>query len=937
MKTKLIACPVLPLVIFIFTFGSVKGQFVNVTYSQSIYHTYEGDNEMAGGNVSFYDWDNDGWDDLTFANYMANPQFYHNNNGTFELVDPFILLTAPVKQILWVDYDNDGDPDLSVTCYNGQNKLYKNMGMGQFVDSTVESGLPIATWLTYTFTWSDFNNDSYLDVYIANYNGPSFGQAGITNYLYVNDGDGTFTNVTSPTGVGNGFHYSMQATFFDYNGDNLDDLFVINDRTTCPNNLYRNNGDGSFTDVSTEAGVLEYIFSMSNSIADYDNDGDFDIYISNNPTGHLLHRNNGDGTFTEVASEVGLAVMDFGWACNWFDANNDGYQDVFNSISPFWSNPGQQRFYSNLGNGYFLETTDQVGFNNYHRSSRCNAVGDFNNDGKYDLALSNDAGFDSNLWQNNIDAGNYIKVDVVGTTTNKEGIGTTIKCYADSLSQMRRKNCGESYMTQNSQHFIFGIGDFNVVDSLFIRWTNGWVDKFYNIPASTNLDVEEGETFTNSISIEGSNVICSSTDTIWIDAGEFESYEWQDGFSGRYYPATEAGDYFVSVTHEYGYTAVSNTIQLFVDDVSIDSIVSIEPSCSGFSDGTIELAISDFNPDNLSWSDGSSAIIRTDLPAGIYSFEYTDNNGCVESGNIELEEPHLFWVDFSVADISCFGKADGFIQFDSTNAETVHILWENGSQEEIMGPGIEAGVYSYIATNENGCEVVGQYEIMEPAQLIANISTTPVVCFGENSGSATIDITGGTPSYEIDWSGQNPDELQVGEYNFSVIDNHGCSAYGTYVITGPSELISAITVLDCSLNTATFEASAVGGTPPYEIVWSTGDISWILSGDIEQVAAVITDSNGCVSSIEETCVGVDEIVSLYASIYPNPASDNITFESVSTGFEVKIFGSNGSLIECLRTTDSRLSVNSNQWSDGLYMALISNGNTHLSIPFVVQH
>jgi hypothetical protein len=829
--TKQTACLVFPFLFFLLAFGAVKGQFANVTSSQTIYHSYQGDNDQAGGNVSFYDWDNDGWDDLTFANYMENPQFYHNNNGTFELIEPFFSLIAPVKQILWVDYDNDGDPDLSVSCYGGQNRLYNNMGTGQFVDVTVESGLPIANWLTYTFTWSDFNNDSFLDVYIANYNGPAFGQTGVTNYLYMNDGDGTFTNVTSMTGVSNGFHYSMQATFFDYNGDNLDDLFVINDRTLCPNNLYRNNGDGTFTDVSAQAGVLEYIFSMSNSVADYDNDGDFDIYISNNPLGHLLHRNNGDGTFSEVAAEVGLAVMDFGWACNWFDANNDGYQDVFTSISPFWANPGQQRFFSNLGNGYFLETTDQVGFDNYYSSSRCNAVGDFNNDGKYDLALSNDAGFDSHLWQNNIDGGNYIKVDVLGTSTNKEGIGTTIKCYADTLTQTRRKNCGESYMTQNSQHLIFGIGDFTVVDSLHVRWSNGWIDKFYDIPQSANLVVEEGETFSNTISVQGSTSLCSASDTIWIDGGEFESYTWQDGYSGRFYPATEAGEYFVTVSHEFGYTAISNSIQIFEDQVSVASVLSVQPTCSGFADGTIELVILDFNPENLSWSDGSTAISRTDLTAGTYSFEYTENNGCVESGSIQLEEPHFFWVEFSVTNISCLGKADGFIQFESSNAEAVSILWENGSQEQIIGPGIEAGTYSFLATNQNGCEFAGEYELLEPTALTAIISTSPVVCFGESSGSAVIDVTGGTPSYAIDWMGQNPEELTTGEYTCTIMDGHGCSTLLDYIITGPLELTSDISVIDCSANTATFEASAAGGTPPYEVVWSTGDTSWILSGD----------------------------------------------------------------------------------------------------------
>jgi hypothetical protein len=150
-------------------------------------------------------------------------------------------------------------------------------------------------------------------------------------------------------------------------------------------------------------------------------------------------------------------------------------------------------------------------------------------------------------------------------------------------------------------------------------------------------------------------------------------------------------------------------------------------------------------------------------------------------------------------------------------------------------------------------------------------------------------------------------------------------------------LTSDISVIDCSANTATFEASAAGGTPPYEVVWSTGDTSWILSGDFSQVGAVITDANGCSSSVEETCVGLSEISSFLAAIYPNPASDEITFEAVNRGFELHIFDSTGSLIEHRRTADSRLLLEINTWSDGLYVAILSNGVSHLSIPFVVQH
>ena len=253
---------------------------VNTNYGFSVY----------GGGVSFVDFNDDGWDDLTLTtDGNQSIVFLQNNSGTFSQVSfSGINIQSEAKQVLWIDYDNDGDKDFFVTSNVGENKLYNNNGSFVFTDVTASSGLFTADLFSYGATFGDIDNDGDLDLLICNREGDSSAY----NYLYRND-NGIFTDITVSSGITIEPDLTFLASFFDYDNDGDQDLYVINDKEDS-NILYQNDGSGQFTDVSStsDAGII--IDAMSCTIGDYNADGWFDIYVTNTEMGNYLLHNDGD-------------------------------------------------------------------------------------------------------------------------------------------------------------------------------------------------------------------------------------------------------------------------------------------------------------------------------------------------------------------------------------------------------------------------------------------------------------------------------------------------------------------------------------------------------------------------------------------------------------------------------------------------------------------
>lgn len=452
---------------------------VNLTYGKS----------NLGGGVSFVDFDGDGWDDITLTSEKdKETYFFKNQQGTFSRVDLGITDTFETKQILWVDYDNDGDKDLFVTSITGLNKFYENNGNLVFTDISASSGLFTSNLYSYGAAFGDIDNDGDLDIFITNRDVTTKNQR---NYLYLNNNN-NFIDITESAGLFLGNELSFCASFFDYDNDGYQDIYVSSDKYTKINRLYKNKGDLTFEDVSESSGAGMAIDAMSTTIEDYNNDGWQDIYVTNTSGGNYHLRNNGDGTFTNVAEALGTAFYSIAWGANYLDAENDGDLDLY--VSGMLTGTDERlpsAFYENQ-NGIF-NIPENAGFENDNKISFANALGDIDNDGLADIIVMNDTDLPF-LWKNkSVGTNNWLKAKLQGTQSNRDGIGSTIEISSNGKKQYRYTLCGEGYLGQNSSYEFFGLQDAINIDYIKVTWLSGTVDIINNVQSNQSITIVEGE------------------------------------------------------------------------------------------------------------------------------------------------------------------------------------------------------------------------------------------------------------------------------------------------------------------------------------------------------------------------------------------------------------------------------------------------------------
>ena len=478
--------------VFLFFFSTVNAQISFEDVANEIGTAYSYGTSTWGGGVSFADFDNDGWDDLTFASEEGTEiYFLKNNDGIFNSISlNGISNSFKTKQVIWVDYDNDGDQDFFVTGFEGVNKFYKNDGDMNFTDISSTIGFFQTDLFTYGVSFADMDNDGDLDAFISNRDGVADDQR---NYLYRND-EGTYIDITASAGLSMSSHLSFCSIIFDYNNDGFQDIYISNDKPDNLNILYKNNGDGTFDDVSEYSGAGIGINAMTTTIGDYNNDGWFDIYITNTPEGNELLRNNGDGTFTNVAEATATTFNSVGWGAVFLDADSDGLLDLYVS-SDFDGSVGSflsAAFYHQQNNETFI-IPENIGFQDDTRKSYTNAIGDIDNDGKPDIVVGND--IEPNfLWANTtVNENNWLKVKLEGVISNRDGIGNTIEINIDGQSQYRYTLAGEGYLSQNSFYEFFGMGNATEVDYVKVTWTaTGEIEIINNIAANQAIIIKEG-------------------------------------------------------------------------------------------------------------------------------------------------------------------------------------------------------------------------------------------------------------------------------------------------------------------------------------------------------------------------------------------------------------------------------------------------------------
>ena len=442
-----------------------------------------------GGGVSFMDFDQDGWDDLTYATEAGQPvRFFRNVEGSFMEVDLGINDLFETKQVMWVDYDNDGDLDFFASSINGYNRLYANNGNMVMKDVTQGSGLYLDDRFTYGVAFGDIDNDGDLDLFITH---RDVGARNQPNRLYLNEG-GAFVDISETAGISDENYLSFCASFFDYDKDGDVDIYVSNDKYTKENLLYRNNGDLTFTDVSAESGAGIIIDAMSTTIGDYNGDSWPDIYVTNTTQGNYLLRNNQNGTFTNVAPELGVEFLSIAWGAEFIDADNDTDLDIY--VSGMLNGGADTRlpsaFYENQNGSFSIPSG--IGLEGDNRTSFANALGDFNNDGYPDILVMNDS--EPNfLWENQTTNDNhYLKIKLAGLDSNSFGFGSTLELRVSGSSQYNYALCGESYLGQFSDTEFFGMGSATTAEYLKVTWPSGTVDIIQNVEADKTYMLIEG-------------------------------------------------------------------------------------------------------------------------------------------------------------------------------------------------------------------------------------------------------------------------------------------------------------------------------------------------------------------------------------------------------------------------------------------------------------
>ena len=506
--------------------------------------------EFAAPGCAFIDYDADGQQDIFLvqsgsseptATVKSRPNcaLYHNNGeGTFTDVTAgsgFDTDLGYGQGVAVADYDNDGFDDVFLTSYSGNHLLHNLKGSGQFEDVTKLLGLaPLhGTGFAISAAWGDYDNDGRLDLYVCyyamwthatdkkcrdavtgllDYCKPQLYEA-MTDRLYHNTPSG-FVDVSKKAGIEKSKGRSLAVAWTDYNRDGKLDIFEANDAT--PGILWRNNGNGTFTDVATQTGVAfdnqgENIAGMGVAIADYDHSGEPSIYVSNfSSRPNVLFKNNG-GTFEDVTALAGLSFshlkfLTFG--CEFFDYDADSWPDIIinnghvqmreNKREAGVSQKQRKQLLHNQGNGVFDEISDPALLSDLAvpTAGRGLATGDYDNDGALDiLAMSQNA--PAQLFRNQKRSDNHwVSFHTIGTKSNRNGIGARLELESTNAKQSASVRGGSSYLSSSDRRVYFGLGKADVVEQVTIIWPSGQREVLKNLPANTFYTLTEGRGIT---------------------------------------------------------------------------------------------------------------------------------------------------------------------------------------------------------------------------------------------------------------------------------------------------------------------------------------------------------------------------------------------------------------------------------------------------------
>lgn len=726
-----------------------------------------------GSGVSFFDVDEDGWDDLTFCTDSGDTRYYRNIQGQFIFTYNF-KNTKNAKSCVWGDVNEDGYNDLIVTRFDAEPQLFLGALSNTFQQVFIGLENPfMPNEGSVGVALGDLNRDGYLDVAVANYSYST------PNRIYINESGMTFNPLNYPV-INNNTNPSFQPCWIDVNNDLFPELYVTNDHQ-FNNELYDFSGS-VITETAAVNNLIHPADAMSNSWQDFDRDGDLDLYISNSPNlPNYLLKNDGQGNFTDVTGSQPLVFNLESWSGLWIDEDNDSWSDLLICTRGGYDFLGilnNKLFKNNAGT---LEEISCPNLTSLESGYYASAKGDFNNDGLSDLVITPESNGSVSalenatnhfIYENTSESTNqFYKFRLEGRLSNRNGFGTKYTAYFDSSLVAGCAMSSGNYLSQNSQNIIIGLGQSTTIDSLVLVWPSGIIDHYYNLNSNQFQVLTEAQTVVGILTTPG---ICPG------DAASASLLNWPEVLWSNNQTAStttfNSSSISAIVGTGFGHH-ISLNASLPAQPIEPQMIISTNAAiCLDENTGFANVTLLNSMGDTLAQE------TFTALAPGAYSYAVNYNNSCQATALFNIALMDSTDVVFNVGNLVC---ADSSITFNPTIINLSNsLVWNNIQPYTPLFP----GNYFISATTSSGCTIDTTFSILLVDAPTIDATTTPAFPTSELS----LSINGIFNPYNCVWSdGTNGNTYfwdTSTQISAQITDNFGCHYDSSFVLISTQEL-----------------------------------------------------------------------------------------------------------------------------------------------------